>query len=75
VPYALHEMTSSGMTHPWKDAQEAGPNRVGELFTDLHYGMVELDWAARAVKLQLRDSTGKVQREQVALLANLRVKP
>jgi alkaline phosphatase D len=73
TPYALHEMTSSGMTHPWKDAKEAGPNRVGELFTELHYGMVEIDWAARAVKLQLRDGAGKVQREQVMGLADLNV--
>jgi alkaline phosphatase D len=60
----LFEMTSSGMTHPWKDAKEAGPNRMGELFNELHYGMVEIDWASRAVKLQLRDAQGKVQREQ-----------
>lgn len=74
TPYAFHEMTSSGMTHPWKDAQEAGPNRVGELFTDFHYGMVELDWAARAVKLQLRDAKGFVQREQVVALSDLAAK-
>jgi alkaline phosphatase D len=72
TPYPLFEMTSSGMTHPWKDAKEAGPNRVGELFTELHYGMVELDWAARAVKLQLRDAAGKVQREQIVSIADLK---
>jgi alkaline phosphatase D len=75
TPYALHEMTSSGMTHPWKDAQEAGPNRVGELFTELHYGMVEIDWAARSLRLQLRDAQGKVQREQRVGLGQLMVKP
>ncbi len=71
TPYPLYEMTSSGMTHPWKDAKEAGPNRVGELFTDLHYGMVELDWTARSVKLQLRDAQGAVRREQVVGLGAL----
>jgi alkaline phosphatase D len=73
TPYPLFEMTSSGMTHPWKDAKEAGPNRVGELFTELHYGTVELDWAARTVTLQLRDGAGKVRREQVVALADLKI--
>jgi alkaline phosphatase D len=72
TPYPLFEMTSSGMTHPWKDAREAGPNRVGDLFTELHYGMVEIDWAARAVKLQLLDAQGKVRREQVVVLVDLK---
>jgi alkaline phosphatase D len=72
TPYPLFELTSSGMTHPWKDAKEAGPNRVGELFTELHYGMVELDWAVRAVKLQLRDAVGKVRREQIVSIADLK---
>jgi alkaline phosphatase D len=74
VPYPLFEMTSSGMTHPWKGASETGPNRVGELFTELHYGMVELDWAARTVALQLRDEQGQVRREQVVPLADLAMK-
>ena len=43
-PYPFFEMTSSGVTHTWRGAAEAGPNRLGELFTDLHYGTVELDW-------------------------------
>ncbi len=74
TPYAMHEMTSSGITHPWQGAREDGPNRVGELFTQLHYGMVELDWAARVIKLQLRDAKGFVQREQVVALADLATK-
>ena len=71
MPHPLYEITSSGMTHPWKEAKEAGPNRVGELFTDLHYGMVELDWAKRLIKLQLRDAQGVVRREQVVAIAAL----
>ncbi len=62
APYPLHEVTSSGLTHPWKEAHEAGPNRISELFTELHYGMVEVDWSARAVDLSLRDIKGVAQR-------------
>jgi alkaline phosphatase D len=74
TPYPLYELTSSGMTHPWKDAKEAGPNRIGELFTALHYGMVVLDWDKRSMTLQLRDTAGIVQRSQTIALADRMVK-
>jgi alkaline phosphatase D len=64
VPYPMYEMTSSGVTHPWADAVEAGPNRLGELFTGLHYGMVEIDWPARMLRLAIKDIRGSAQRSQ-----------
>ncbi|MRD45850.1 alkaline phosphatase family protein [Caenimonas koreensis DSM 17982] len=63
VPYPLVEVTASGLTHPWKEAKEAGPNRISELFTEVHYGMVEVDWPARTVNLSLRDIKGVAQRQ------------
>ena len=62
TPYPLYEMTSSGVTHPWREAAEAGPNRLGELFTDFHYGTVDFDWAAETLSLSLRDLAAKAQR-------------
>ena len=62
TPYPLYEMTSSGMTHPWRDAAEAGPNRLGELFTEYHYGSVDIDWEAAALSLAIRDIDGKSRR-------------
>lgn len=61
--YALHEMTSSGLTHAWSQAREAGPNRLGELFTANHVGLIDIDWLGRVVALQIRDLAGFVQRE------------
>ena len=61
--YPLYEMTSSGITHPWRDAAEAGPNRLGELFTGMHYGTVDIDWEAGGLSLSIRDIAGKAQRE------------
>jgi alkaline phosphatase D len=58
VPYPLYEMTSSGITHPWKDANEAGPNRIGALVTEQHFGMVEIDWPARVLRLSLKGMAG-----------------
>jgi alkaline phosphatase D len=71
TPYPLYEMTSSGITHPWKDAREAGPNRLGELFTDLHFGSVDVDWQARSVRLSLKDLAGVERRSQRIELAEL----
>jgi alkaline phosphatase D len=65
TPYAFHELTSSGITHPWRAAAEAGPNRLGDLFTDLHYGMIEIDWEARALRLAVKDIRGAAQRSQL----------
>jgi alkaline phosphatase D len=62
TPYPLVEMTSSGITHPWRAASEAGPNRLGELFTDLHYGTVDIDWAGGGLSMSIRDIEGKPQR-------------
>jgi len=64
TPYPFHEMTSSGITHPWRTAAEAGPNRLGDLFTGLHYGMVEIDWEAQVLALVIKDIHGAAQRSQ-----------
>jgi alkaline phosphatase D len=61
--YPLHEMTSSGLTHAWSQAREPGPNRLGELFTANHVGLIDIDWLGRVLALQIRDLAGSVQRE------------
>lgn len=64
TPYPFYEMTSSGITHTWREAVESGPNRLGELYTELHYGVVDLDWDAQTITLALKDMQGAVQRSQ-----------
>ena len=73
TPYPLYEMTSSGMTHPWSTAAEAGPNRLGELFTEYHYGTVDIDWPAGGLSLLIRDIEGKPRREARISLNQLKV--
>lgn len=73
VPYPFYELTSSGITHPWKEAAEAGPNRIGELFTDMHWGSVEIDWRARTLQLALKDIRGAVARAQLIRFNELQV--
>ena len=73
TPYPLHEMTSSGITHPWREARESNPNRIGELFTEIHFGAVEIDWAARTVTLALKDMVGTTRRSLAVPLEDLRL--
>ena len=74
APYPLFEMTSSGITHPWREAAEAGPNRLGDLFTELHYGTVEIDWEARALRLAVKDIAGAARRSQLIHFSELKAK-
>ncbi len=60
LPHPLYEMTSSGVTHPWANAKEDGPNRMGPLVTVPHYGLVDIDFAAQRVALSLRGTTNQV---------------
>ena len=62
TPYPFYELTSSGITHPWREAAEAGPNRLGPLFTEYHYGTVDIDWAGAGLSLAIRDIDGVAQR-------------
>ena len=75
TPYPLVEMTSSGITHPWRTASEAGPNRLGELFTDFHFGTVDIDWDGGAVALSIRDIDGKPQRTASLPFNHLKAQP
>lgn len=73
LPYPLHEMTSSGITHPWATAKEAGPNRIGPLVTVLHYGVVDIDFASRRLTLLLRGLDNRVLHSHAITFDTLRI--
>jgi alkaline phosphatase D len=61
----LIEVTSSGMTHSWKD-NPGEPNQLrdGELFKDLNFGWLEIEWKnPPQIKFQIKDKVGGVVRE------------
>lgn len=60
----LLEVTSSGLTHAWRDAREAGPNRLGELVTENHFAQLDIDWAGRAIELSFIGEDGRLLRSQ-----------
>lgn len=73
LPYPLYELTSSGITHPWGKGTEPGPNRIGELVTEIHYGRIDIDFAARTLTLALHGVQGARLREQVVGFDEIKV--
>ena len=73
LPYPLYELTSSGATHPWTTAREAGPNRIDPLVTVAHYGLVEVDFAARRLTLGLRDVNDRPLHQHTIAFDELRI--
>jgi alkaline phosphatase D len=70
--YPLTEMTSSGATHSWDSPTDQQGNRIGAPFTGFNYGTVEIDWAARGVRLAVRDTQGAERLVQALSLNDLK---
>lgn len=64
LDFPLVEITSSGLTHSWSSfTGEPNAYRVGEVYTGLGFGLIEIDWSgdAPSVQLKLIDPTATVQ--------------
>ncbi|NJM44386.1 MAG: hypothetical protein HC858_11170 [Brachymonas sp.] len=70
--YDLTEITSSGLTHAWSEAKEAGPNRIGELVTKNHYANIEIDWSKRQIGLHIKGTDGQLLRSELLLIDQLK---
>ena len=74
VPYPVYEVTSSGMTHSWDDNPgETNRFRVGDLYTELGFGTIAVDWEGETLSLQLRDPENAVAEERVVPFAEIGV--
>ena len=66
--YPLYELTSSGMTHAWASAKEAGPNRLGDLITQNHFALIDFDWQQKQLLLGFQNTQGEwLKRQRIAL--------
>lgn len=72
VPYALWDLTSSGLTEVWP-AATPNANRVSEVIREPNFGLVEIDWqgARTTVTLSVVDQHGTRRIEQRLPLADL----
>ncbi|MGQ0562392.1 MAG: alkaline phosphatase D family protein [Gemmatimonadota bacterium] len=72
--YPLYDLTSSGLTHTWRDARaEANRHRVGDLIIALNYGIIEVDWSRPdpLITLRVRDDEDRIRIEQHIPLSQL----
>ena len=68
--YPLYELTSSGLTHAYDNADEQNRYRVGALYPHRNFGALRVDWAAGTLTLEARAVGGAaVIRQSVALSA------
>ncbi|MBT5144891.1 MAG: alkaline phosphatase family protein [Gemmatimonadetes bacterium] len=69
--YPLYDITSSGMTHSWRSFRgEPNRHRLGEVYHDLHFGLIEFDWSVSPpmLEMQIRDQHNEIQlRQRVSL--------
>jgi alkaline phosphatase D len=71
--YPLWEITSSGLTHSWKEGRdEPNRHRVGKILTALNFGLVEVDWSnGGSVRLSVIDLSGQRRLGERIALAKL----
>lgn len=75
LPYTAIEMTASALNRSsTRINDEASTGQIGSMYSFANYGMVEIDWAKRAVSLQVRDATGLPVRATQAAFAEIGVR-
>ncbi|MEZ5896339.1 MAG: alkaline phosphatase D family protein [Parvularculaceae bacterium] len=66
IDYPLFEATSSSLNLPasvWRAQSgetwvEVDPNRIGDMYYDANYGVIEIDWAGQSVDVSIRSKDG-----------------
>ena len=68
VPYPVYDITSSGMTHSYEEADEPNRYREGEIVSQKNFGIIQIDWADPVkVSYSIRGATNQVyQQAEVA---------
>ena len=69
--YPLYELTSSGMTHAWANANEAGPNRLGPLITQNHFALIDFNWPQKQIQFGFQNTQGEWLKRQSIDLSEL----
>ncbi|MHA7872745.1 MAG: alkaline phosphatase D family protein [Hyphococcus sp.] len=80
LEYPLFEATSSSLNLPaarWREEggetyMEPGPYRLGDMFYEANYGLLEIDWESGAVAVAIHDETGAPVRSELVALSALR---
>ncbi len=70
LSYPLYEMTTSSLNIPlstWVDdpQPEPEPHRLGGVYFETNYGLIDINWDEREVLLQVNDATGNPVQQRV----------
>jgi len=72
TPYPMWDLTSSGLTEVWP-VTPPNARRVGEVYRDRNFGLIDINWATRRLTLALHGEDGAPRLSQVVALASLKV--
>ncbi len=68
----LYELTASSLNYSFADPKrpwvEPEPTRLGEIYGAENFGLIDIDWARRNVRLSLLGSNGSLLKEQTVPL-------
>jgi alkaline phosphatase D len=72
IGYAAYELTTSSLnlSHRAMSAERSS-NQIGDMYAPVNYGLATVDWDARRVTLEVRDSAGAPVRAQTIGLSEL----
>ncbi|MGH6920320.1 MAG: alkaline phosphatase D family protein [Geminicoccaceae bacterium] len=71
VPYALYEITASGLNMAYAHNRDIGPLRLGEVYGQDNFGTIDVDWQAGEVTLSVRGMDGRAVRSATIPIAGL----
>jgi alkaline phosphatase D len=75
TPYALTEITSSGLNRTFPGNREPGPNRIGAVYGAANFGTLDIDWWEGTITLSLRAENGEAVRRHTLSLQDLSAPP
>ncbi len=78
VDYPLFEATSSSLNLPaskWRAESgetwvEPGPNRISQMYYDVNYGVIDINWEKRAVDVAIHNGAGETVMNETVVLAH-----
>ncbi len=70
--YPIWDLTSSGLTEVWAVPTPNSRRQQG-VVAEVNFGLIEIDWAARALTLSVRDGAGRPRISQRVALDSLRL--
>jgi alkaline phosphatase D len=73
TPYPIWDITSSGLTEVWP-VTPPNARRIGDVYRDRNFGLIDIDWKRRSLRLAVRDEGGGERLHAEAPLSDLTVR-